>query len=375
MGYISYDAARYWESGLRLSRGNPRSEGNFPDIQMGFYEDGIVFDHRQKKAFYFFSDRIKDRGTEIQQIIRSCKKEYSSFFSTSPQTNVEKQEFESSVRRAKEYIVDGEVFQVVLSKSYKFKVTGDLLRFYSSLRALNPSPYMYFLDMGEVKIAGSSPEMLARVESGCVETFPIAGTRPRSPDPDQDARLRAELLSDPKERAEHTMLVDLARNDIGRISEFGSVALLEFMEVHQFSHVQHIVSHVRGRLAKGLNCFDAMRSIFPAGTVSGAPKIRAMEIIDKLEAERRGPYAGAVGYFSYNGNMDSAITIRTLVADENEASIQTGAGIVADSDPEQEWNETERKASALLSALALASDSEQRVDQGKRKQKEEKGQI
>ena len=217
---------------------------------------------------------------------------------------------------------------------------------------------MYLLDFGKTNIVGSSPEMLVRVENGVVETFPIAGTRPRTDNKLQNKRLKEELLADPKERAEHIMLVDLARNDVGRVSKFGSVSVPEFMEVKEFSHVQHIVSQVTGKLKDGLDCFDAMRSIFPAGTVSGAPKIRAMEIIEELETERRGPYAGAVGYFSFNGNMDSAITIRTLVARGNKASIQAGAGIVADSDPKTEWFETEHEARALFNAIENASKKE-----------------
>ncbi|MCL5067970.1 MAG: anthranilate synthase component I family protein [Thaumarchaeota archaeon] len=260
------------------------------------------------------------------------------------------------MRKAKDYIRNGDIFQVVLSRKYKFNTSGDMLQFYSELKRINPSPYMYFLDMCETKIVGSSPEMLVRVNGGIVETYPIAGTRPSSLDESENSKLARELLLDQKERAEHVMLVDLARNDIGRVSEFGSVSVGEFMQVHRYSHVQHIVSHVTGKLRRNLTAFDAMRSLFPAGTVSGAPKIRALEIIEELETEARGPYAGAVGYFSFNGNMDSAITIRTLVSKGNEAFIQTGAGIVADSEPEAEWFETERKAAALLRALELSSE-------------------
>ena len=206
-------------------------------------------------------------------------------------TNIRRKQFEDSVRKAKHYIREGDIFQVVLSKRFDFDFKGDLLRFYSELRKLNPSPYMYFLDFGKTNIVGSSPEMLVRVENGVVETFPIAGTRPRTDNKLQNKKLKQELLADPKERAEHIMLVDLARNDVGRVSKFGTVSVPEFMEVKEFSHVQHIVSQVTGKLADGLDCFDAMRSIFPAGTVSGAPKIRAMEIIEELETARRGPYA------------------------------------------------------------------------------------
>jgi anthranilate synthase component 1 len=215
---------------------------------------------------------------------------------------------------------------------------------------------MYFLKMGDRKIIGSSPEMLVRVDNRVVETFPIAGTRPCSKNLYENRSLAEELLSDSKERAEHVMLVDLARNDVGKVSKFGSVRVPEFMVVNRYSHVQHIVSRVVGKLRNTCNCYDALSAVFPAGTVSGAPKVRAMEIIEELEPTRRGPYAGAVGYFSYNGNADFAITIRTLVVNENKAWIQVGAGIVAESVPENEWFETEYKAEALMKALQLARD-------------------
>jgi anthranilate synthase component 1 len=222
-----------------------------------------------------------------------------------------------------------------------------------TLRDINPSPYMYFLKMKDRVIAGSSPEMLGRVERGRVETFPIAGTRPIGANASEDKRLAKELLDDPKERAEHVMLIDLARNDIGKVCRFGTVNVPEFMTVQRYSHVQHIVSRVAGQLRPDCDALDALKAVFPAGTVSGAPKRRAMEIIDELEPCRRGPYAGSVGYFSFNGNADFAITIRTLVAKGEKAYIQAGAGIVADSNPEREWLETEHKARALLHALKI----------------------
>ena len=265
--------------------------------------------------------------------------------------NISKDQFERAVKTAKDYVTAGDVFQVVLSKRYDFQIKGNLIGFYRNLRKINPSPYMYFLKFGAHQIVGSSPEMLVRVENRTVETFPIAGTRPHVKNPEENKRLTKELLADPKERAEHVMLVDLGRNDIGKVSKFGSVYLPEFMKVHQFSHVQHIVSRVVGDLRNECDSYDALRSVFPAGTVSGAPKVRAMEIIEELEPTKRGPYAGAVGYFSYNGNADFAITIRTLVSNEDKAYIQVGAGIVADSDAEKEWYETEHKARALIKAL------------------------
>ncbi|MBO0888270.1 anthranilate synthase component I family protein, partial [Candidatus Bathyarchaeota archaeon] len=233
---------------------------------------------------------------------------------------------------------------------------GSLVAFYKQLRRINPSPYMYYLKFGQRQIVGSSPEMLARKIGNKAETFPIAGTRPFTGDPSRNRALAAELLQDEKERAEHVMLVDLARNDLGRVSRYGTVRVPEFMKVQSYSHVQHIVSKVTGQLRREVSSLDLLQSVFPAGTVSGAPKIRAMQIIQELEPTARGPYAGAVGYFSNNGNADFAITIRTLCAQNNDCYIQAGAGIVADSVPEQEWIETERKVAALFTAMSEAQE-------------------
>ena len=349
VGYISYDAIRYWEKLPKLAI----NDLEFPDIQMGVYDDGVVFDHIQGEAYYFYRD--EDRSDELTKLIKEPYNLGSLSF-TSPKVNTRKNRYEESVEGAKTYIESGDIFQVVLSKRYDFEFKGDITRFYLALRRINPSPYMYYLKMGKRRIIGSSPEMLVRVDGDTVETFPIAGTRPRSEDPAKNKALAEELLSDVKERAEHVMLVDLARNDVGKVSSFGSVHVPEFMKVHQYSHVQHIVSRVVGKLREDHNCFDALKAVFPAGTVSGAPKVRAMEIIEEFEPTRRGPYAGAVGYFSYNGNMDFAITIRTLVANGNKCSIQAGGGIVADSIPEKEWFETEHKLKALQKALELSED-------------------
>ncbi len=350
VGYISYDAIRYWESLPEIAD----DDLELPDIEMGVFNDGIIFDHRVKKAYYYFFD--EDRSDQLESEVRRPLVEHEDLRYTTPKPNVAKEDFESSVLRAKEYVFNGDIFQVVLSKRYDFRIEGALIDFYRILRRINPSPYMYFLKMGERQIVGSSPEMLVRVEKDAVETYPIAGTRPRVADTRRNKALASELLADPKERAEHIMLVDLARNDIGRISEYGSVQVPEFMTVHRYSHVQHIVSRVSGRLSSRYDSLDALRAMFPAGTVSGAPKVRAMEIIEELEPSRRGPYAGAVGYFSYNGSADFAITIRTLVLDRDKASIQVGAGIVADSDPEREWFETEHKAEALIRSLSRAGE-------------------
>jgi len=347
LGYISYDAVRYWE---KLPQ-KTRDDLNFPDLQLGFFDDGIVFDHRQKLAFYYYSS--ENRLAEVKNSIKQPSDPEALAYDQ-PKVNVTRKRFEEAVEKAKEYIVSGDIFQVVLSKRYDFRVEGDLVAFYRCLREINPSPYMYFFKAGVRQIVGSSPEMLVRVDNRVVETFPIAGTRPCVENPRENKLLAEELLADPKERAEHVMLVDLARNDVGKIAKFGSVHVPEFMKVHRYSHVQHIVSQVVGDLQDSKECYDALRAVFPAGTVSGAPKIRAMEIIEELEPTKRGPYAGAVGYFSYNGNADFAITIRTLFADGDKACIQVGAGIVADSIPENEWFETDHKAEALMKALKKA---------------------
>ena len=347
VGYISYDAVRYWEKlPQRVS-----DDLDFPDVQLGVFDDGIVFDHRQRRAFYYYSNG--NRLPEVDRLIKQPD-DFEALSYKQPKVNVAKEYFEKAVEKAKEYVASGDIFQVVLSKRYGFRVKGDLIEFYRALRRINPSPYMYFFKAGTRQIVGSSPEMLVRVDNRVVETFPIAGTRPYVENPVENRRLAKELLADPKERAEHVMLVDLARNDVGKISKFGSVRVPEFMEVHRYSHVQHIVSRVTGNLKENCECYDALRAVFPAGTVSGAPKVRAMEIIEELEPSRRGPYAGAVGYFSYNGNADFAITIRTLFADKEKAYIQVGAGIVADSVPEREWFETDHKAEALMKALKIS---------------------
>jgi anthranilate synthase component 1 len=347
VGYISYDAVRFWE---RLPVRKKKS--GFPLMEFGIYTDGILYNHKENLAYYFYLG--KSRLAEIERKLKQ-KSRSEPFSHTEPRRNMTSQRFVRMVKKAKKYVYDGDVFQVVLAKSMKFKVKGDLLRFYSALRQVNPSPYMYLLKAGRRCIIGSSPEMLIRVTGDCVETFPIAGTRPIVEDEGKNEEMRQDLLKDEKELAEHTMLVDLARNDIGRVCEFGSVRVEELMTVKRFSHVQHIVSHVTGRLRKSFDSYDALKAVFPAGTVSGAPKVRAMEVIDELEPDLRGPYAGALGYFSFNGSSDFAITIRSLFVDGTDAYVQSGAGIVMDSDPEKEWAETEHKAGAIISALKKAS--------------------
>ncbi len=349
VGYVSYDAVRYWE---RLPKATADDTG-LPDLQFGVYRDGVVFDHARREAYYYSLG--ESRLDEVLSVARKAA-ERTEVKASAAKSTVERQEFEDMVARTKEHIVDGDIFQAVLSKRYDLDVRGDLSAFYEALGDINPSPYMYFLKFGERRIVGSSPEMLVRVEDGRVETYPIAGTRPRVEDEQENARLRRELLEDPKETAEHIMLVDLARNDVGRVSKYGSVKVPELMTVEQYSHVQHLVSHVVGEMREGLDAYDALRAVFPAGTVSGAPKVRAMEIIEELEKYRRGPYAGAVGYFSFNGNADFAITIRTLVSEGTRCSVQSGAGIVADSIPSNEWKETEAKAEGLFRAMKTAEE-------------------
>jgi anthranilate synthase component 1 len=273
-----------------------------------------------------------------------------------PRSNFRREEFERAVERAKEYIRAGDIFQVVLSQRFESPFTGEPLDFYRCLRFINPSPYMFCLKFGDdFALVGSSPEMHVRLDGNTIEIRPIAGTRARGVTPAQDEANAAELLADPKERAEHIMLVDLARNDVGRVAEFGTVRVTEFMEIERYSHVMHIVSNVVGRARVGCTAFDVVRATFPAGTVSGAPKIRAMQIISDLENNRRGCYAGAIGYFGFDGNFDSCIALRCAALKNGKAYFQAGAGIVADSNPQREYEETVNKARAMMKALAMAS--------------------
>ena len=348
VGYVSYDAVRFWD---RLPLQDTKKH-HFPLLEFGIFTDGILYNHIEKQAYYF-SIRPNSRIKEVKDLISESRalQEESTFSYSTPERNLTRKQFIEKVNKSKKYIYDGDVFQVVLSKRMTFKISGDLLTVYEKLRDINPSPYMYFFRMGGKHIIGSSPEMLLRVTGDHLETFPIAGTRPVADDDKRNQQLSKDLLNDEKEVAEHTMLVDLARNDIGKVSKYGTVQVKELMKVKRFSHVQHMISHVTGILQSGFDSYDAFRAVFPAGTVSGAPKLRAMEIIDELEPNFRGPYAGALGYFSANGSCDFAITIRSIFANKSDAFIQSGAGIVMDSIPQTEWAETEQKANALLSAL------------------------
>jgi anthranilate synthase component 1 len=274
-----------------------------------------------------------------------------------PRSNVSRTQFESSVRKAKDYIAAGDIFQTVLSQRLTRPTKADPFTIYRALRRINPSPYMFFLDLGgdpPVRLIGSSPEVLVRSQGRTAEVRPLAGTRRRGKTDAEDQALEEELLADPKERAEHVMLVDLGRNDLGRVCEYGTVHVSELLATERYSHVMHIVSHVSGQMREDVDVYDLLQATFPAGTVSGAPKVRAMEIIEELEGVRRGPYAGAVGYLGFNGNMDTCIAIRTIVMQGNTAYLQAGAGIVADSDPTTEWEETLHKAGALGKAIEMA---------------------
>jgi len=364
VGYLGYEVARYFE---RLPSPE-RDPLGLPEAMLMLADTLLVFDHLTHKikvvshahldgdteqAYFEAVDKIDRLVERLKQPVPAEAAPIAS--SQSPVlANLSQAEFEAMVSRAKEYIYAGDIIQVVLSQRLSKRTQASPFAIYRALRSINPSPYMYYLHLGDCHIVGASPELLVRVEEGIVSNHPIAGTRPRSKDPAQDLALEEELKHDEKERAEHIMLVDLGRNDIGRISEPGTVEVTQFMDIERYSHVMHLVSHVQGKLRKGLTQFDALRACFPAGTVSGAPKIRAMEIIAELEPDKRGPYAGAIGYFDFSGNLDTAIAIRTIVIKDGIAYVQAGGGIVADSIPENEYQESLNKAQALLSAIEQA---------------------
>jgi anthranilate synthase component 1 len=368
VGYLSYEVARYFE---RLPCPGPDPQG-LPESILMLADTLLVFDHVTHKikvvshahlegdvdtAYRGATRKISDLVNRLEQPMHSEAPKSTPPDKSQVSSNVTRTEFEAAVSQAKEYIYAGDIVQTVLSQRLAKRTTADPFAIYRALRSINPSPYMYYLHLGDFHIVGASPELLVRVEDGTVSTHPIAGTRHRGKDATEDLALEEELKDDEKERAEHIMLVDLGRNDIGRISEPGTVEVTQLLDVERYSHVMHLVSHVQGRLRAGLSQFDALRSCFPAGTVSGAPKIRAMEIVAELEKERRGPYAGAVGYLDFSGNLDTAITIRTIVIKNKIAYIQAGAGIVADSVPEREYRESLNKAQALLSAIEQAEAS------------------
>lgn len=341
VGYVSYETIKYIEN-------VPTHESIYPDFEFGLYLDCIRYDNKKKECEYITFN--EDRSKLIEKIY---EEEHSTglFEYKILNEDLNQKEYETIVQNAKKSIKNGEIFQTVLSNAENIIIKGSKLPLYEYLRKINPSPYMYHLKFNKREIIGSSPEMLMRLEDKKIETYPIAGTRPRGKNKTEDKKLEQSLLNDNKELAEHLMLVDLARNDIGKISKNKSVKVDEFNSVKKFSHVQHIVSHVTGTIKDGYDSVDAFMSLFPAGTLSGAPKIRAMEIIHKLEKYGRGPYGGAVGYFSLNGNADFAITIRTITTYNNRAEIQAGAGIVYDSNPTSEYEECKRKKAALIETL------------------------
>lgn len=341
LGYVSYESIKYFEN-------VPTHKSIYPDFEFGLFLDCVVYDNIHKTCEY--TTLNEDRSDLIKRIYQEEHTngilEYKLI-----QEDFTQDEYENTVDETKNLITDGEIFQAVISNSENLVLKGSKLPLYEHLRKINPSPYMYHIKLDQREIIGSSPEMLMRLEKGTVESYPIAGTRPRGKNKQEDEELEKSLLNDEKELAEHLMLVDLARNDIGKISKSNTVKLEEFYGIRKFSHVQHIVSHVTGKLNDNLDAIDAFMSLFPAGTLSGAPKIRAMEIINQKEKYARGPYGGAVGYFSLNGNADFAITIRTLTTNDNRAEIQAGAGIVYDSIPQSEYEECRRKRQALFQAL------------------------
>ena len=365
-GYFGYDTVRYIES--RLAKHDLPDELGVPDIQLMLTEELAVIDNVAGKIYFIvYADpsiaddfeKAQDRLKELLTCLGKPAKMPTSLPSikTDLIRKFKAADFEAAVRKTKEYILAGDCMQVVIGQRISKPFTDSPLALYRALRSLNPSPYMYFYDFGDMQIVGSSPEILVRQEKRAAEKIvtirPLAGTRPRGANPEEDERLAKELLADPKEIAEHVMLIDLARNDVGRIAKTGSVKVTDSMSIEKYSHVQHIVSSVEGALLDNMSNMDVLRATFPAGTLSGAPKIRAMEIIDEMEIVKRGVYGGAVGYLSFSGDMDVAIAIRTGVIRDGMLHSQAGAGVVADSDPTAEWKETEAKARAVLTAAEL----------------------
>ncbi len=367
VGFFGYDTIRFLE---KIPSKNEVLEGE-PIASFGLYDTILAFDHL-KHQILIITNVFLDEGVDLRGAYDSALQHIAEMKAvlnqplkiryhrekhhTNVKSNFAPADFANAVRKAKEYIKAGDIFQVVLSQQFSRKISVPPFNIYRALRLINPSPYLYFLRNGNSSIVGGSPELLVRVENNEVFVRPIAGTRPRGKSPVEDARLAEELLADEKERAEHIMLVDLGRNDVGRVSDYGTVKVTEEMIIERYSHVMHIVSEVKGRLKDGMDAIDAMKACFPAGTVSGAPKIRAMEIIEELEPERRGLYAGSLGYIDFSGNLDGCIVIRTIEVKDGVAYFQAGAGIVADSVPEREYQETVHKSNALRSAIALAEN-------------------
>lgn len=372
VGYAGYDIVRYFE---HLPNA-PADDRHVPDMAFAFYDQMVVFDHVTKTIVVVAMARLDGADVDrrgayqaacqrvddvVEQLANNaCNLLQPVDINTEGEpalpykSNFTKERFEEAVSKCVDYIRAGDIFQVVISQRLEVPIRVHPFQIYRTLRVVNPSPFMFYVRTPSVTLVGSSPEIMVRSKDGVVTTRPLAGTRRRGGSEEEDDRLAEELLADPKERAEHVMLVDLGRNDVGRVAKYRSVKLSDVMTIERYSHVMHITSNVTGELAPEMTAFDALQACLPAGTVSGAPKVRAMQIIDEIEPCRRGPYAGAVGYFDFNGNMDTCITLRTLVIQGSKAYVQAGAGIVADSVPENEWNETLNKARGLLKAIELA---------------------
>lgn len=361
-GYFGYETVRYIEK--RLANTKKPDAIQTPDVLLMVSEQLAVVDNLSGKLYFIIyadaseANAYENAHARLDALLKMLKKAVA-IPETPPSTSTEavsefgEENFKAAVKRAQQYILDGDIMQVVLSQRMSQPFSASPLSLYRVLRSLNPSPYMFFYDMGDHHVVGASPEILVRLENGTVTARPIAGTRPRGKSREQDIALAEELLADPKERAEHVQLMDLGRNDVGRVAVTGSVKVTDNMMIERYSHVMHIVSNVEGKLKPGMDAIDVLKATFPAGTVSGAPKVRAMEIIDELEPSKRGIYAGAVGYLGFNGDMDVAIAIRTGVIKNNMLYVQAGAGIVADSVPQSEWIETQNKARAVLRAAEL----------------------
>jgi anthranilate synthase component 1 len=368
---FGYDLVR-WEEELPPQKQDPIG---LPDMAFMISDSIVIFDHL-KHTIVLLANVLVESGGDIEAAyedacarVRSLKQLLSEPLPKAgvyrrpelqkPESNFRREDFERAVEQVKEYIYAGDSFQTVPSQRFSVPVDVSPFGIYRGLRTVNPSPYMYYIAFEDFTLVGSSPEPLIKVDRGLVETRPIAGTRPRGMTPDQDKQLADDLLADEKERAEHIMLVDLGRNDLGRVCRPGTVEVVDLMRIEYYSHVMHIVSVVTGRLRDGLRATDALKAAFPAGTVSGAPKIRSMEIINELEPEKRGPYAGAIGYLSFSGGLDTCICIRTIVVKDGRAHVQAGGGVVADSEPAKEYEETRNKARALFAAIELAQGQEE----------------
>ena len=373
VGYAGYDTVRYFEH----LPDAPPDDRQVPDLAFAFYDQMVVFDNVSKTIIVVAMarldrpdvdpaaayedacrrvDRLVDQLSSGPSELRPVDLSEDGEMSLAYESNFTQADFEQAVEKCVEYIRAGDIFQVVFSQRLEVPIRSHPFEIYRTLRVVNPSPFMFYVRTPSVTLVGSSPEVMARVVDGKLTVRPLAGTRRRGKTEEEDRQLAEELLADPKERAEHVMLVDLGRNDVGRVCQYRTVELTDVMTIERYSHVMHITSNVDGQLAPGQTAFDALQACLPAGTVSGAPKVRAMEIIDEIEPHRRGPYAGAVGYFDFAGNMDTCIALRTIVVQGNKAYVQAGAGIVADSVPENEWNETLNKARGLLKAIELAEE-------------------